>query len=460
MSAKDAVPGVSTRGKASLNVTSSPTTLVGKTKTTNTTTTTNTTSVHNTPKMSTTNNTNIQTPKINKLHLGSNNTNSINQKTNSDAPYDFTKFGLIAEDIDLSENDLYTVCSQIQKITYLRQAYKIMEEQMMIIYQLLPMITPAVDKKIEDIQDIKNWITLQKTIWENSGYTKITTTQIESENAMTKKTIHTFDIKQTLDKISQTKIMQNPEGTRTDNDTEEEEETDNFNTVRHKKNRKDRQDRKTVEVQPPKIHPTLQKLDDIRSQFSRNKLIEDCGETQIDGKSEYHYFADVRKKVTWLVDSWENSLLSPYNKKTQERFEQNVDTIEDIVKEATSVVQKRLIGKAYRKVKGNFRHLFFPTEKLDKQTQNYQNHPPNFQQRNYQQQNQRQPTYYQQNQNQNQQQRQTNYQTYAQRTANNIQNAQPHHQQQSINTSNNTPGNDNNTKNLIAGLLKTLLEGM
>jgi hypothetical protein len=457
---KDA-PGVSTRGKTMQNVTSSPTTLASKTKTTTTTTNTITTTMHNTPTMSTTqsatNNTIGQSPKINKLHLGNNSTKSAAPIINSDSGYDFTRFGLVAEDIDLSENDLYKVCSQIQKITYLRQAYKIMEEQMKIISQLLPKITPNSDKKIEELQDITNWITLQQAIWENTGYTKITTTELQSCNGTTKQFIHTFDTHEILEKISHTKTKTVPTGIDIQTETEEEEDTDEYTTVKHKKSKRNKVAREKIDVQPPKLHPTLNKLDDIRSQFSRNKLIEDCGDTKIDGKSEYEYFADVRKKITWFVDSWENSMLSPYDRKTQERFKKNVDTVEEIVDEASSVTQKRLIGKAFRKVKSNYRHLFFTTEKLNTPNANYQNNLPKVQPQNYQQQNQRQHTYHQNNQ--YQPQLHTNYQTYAQRAQNNVPNTQ-HQQQQATNTNVNTSGNDNSAKNLIADLLKKILEGL
>ena len=92
----------------------------------------------------------------------------------------------------------------------------------------------------------------------------------------------------------------------------------------------------TNEIEPPAMHPTVKKLDDIRKKFNTKKLIADCGKGKIGEKTEYEYFTHVRKHATWLAKSWKNSLDTPFDRKNKERLEENVEIVETIISEASN----------------------------------------------------------------------------------------------------------------------------
>ena len=87
--------------------------------------------------------------------------------------------------------------------------------------------------------------------------------------------------------------------------------------------------------------------------------------TTIKSRTEYDYFANARKRLTWLVRSWQNSKDYPLDLKTKERFKSNVQMVEGMIDESSTETKKLLISKAYRTVKGSFRHMFYTTEKLE-----------------------------------------------------------------------------------------------
>ena len=128
----------------------------------------------------------------------------------------------------------------------------------------------------------------------------------------------------------------------------------------------------TINSEPPVMHPTVKKLDEIRKKFTTKRLIADCGKGKIGERTEYEYFAYVRRQVTWLVKSWQHSLDTPFDGKNKERLEENEEIVEKIINEASSEKTELLIGKAFRNVKASFKEMFYTTAKLDKQ-QNQQN---------------------------------------------------------------------------------------
>ena len=228
----------------------------------------------------------------------------------------------------------------------LRQSYRIISEQMQIIAKILPQSAPLAEEQITNLQDITNWVDLHKNIWENTGITKIktTTTTIE-DNEITKQN-QIFNIKGP--NIFEQKTV--TENTNKENQTDEAE----FITINRRQNKK-----QTVEIEPPAIHPTLKEIDEIRLKFSTAKLTANCGTSTTNGKSENDYFANARKRPTWFVQSWQNSILYPLDVKTKERFDFNVQMVEGMLEECDTETEKLLMtvmSKAYRTVKGSFRY--------------------------------------------------------------------------------------------------------
>jgi hypothetical protein len=234
------------------------------------------------------------------------------------------------------------------------------------------------------------------------------------------------------------------ENTHKENQTDEAE----FITMNRKQNKK-----QTVEIEPPEIHPTLKKIDEIRAKFSLAKLTADCGKSKINGKTEYEFFANARKKLTWFVQSWQRSIDYPLDIKSQDRFKSNVEMIEEIVEDADTPTKRLLISKAYRTVKSSFRHMFYKVEKLEA------NGKPNHQmpvQNNPISRNQHTFSHIVQQPRQQQQQQPPNMQylpppPQQQQPPPNMQYLPPPQQQQQ---------HHNQTKNQLIGLLNKFLEGL
>ena len=83
-------------------------------------------------------------------------------------PFNFTRYHIDPKDYDLEPEDLQHVCKQILWITQLRQCYRIIEEQMKIVAAILPKSSPSPDR-IDEVQDIINWVRFQRELCEETG---------------------------------------------------------------------------------------------------------------------------------------------------------------------------------------------------------------------------------------------------------------------------------------------------
>ena len=92
----------------------------------------------------------------------------------------FSKFHIDPKDYYLDSEDMQYICKQILWITQLRQSYRIIEEQMKIVATILPKSSPSPDR-IDEVQDIINWVRFQREICEETGLTHITK-QIETSD--------------------------------------------------------------------------------------------------------------------------------------------------------------------------------------------------------------------------------------------------------------------------------------
>ena len=269
-------------------------------------------------------------------------------------PFDFSRYHIDPQDYHMEPEALQHVCKQILWITQLRQCYKIIEEQMRIVACILPKSSPFYGR-VEEVDDIIEWVRFQRELCEESGITHITTTEIEVIDNKQVINTKTFDVKDAKNQNFRVKTT----AVSTDKDIQTDEiyknKTNNINN--------------TNEIEPPAMHPTVKKLDDIRKKFNTKKLIADCGKGKIGERTEYEYFAHVRKHATWLVKSWKNSLDTPFDRKNKERLEENVEIVETIISEASNEANTEkselLIAKAFRNVKASFKDLFYTTTKLD-----------------------------------------------------------------------------------------------
>ena len=344
---------------------------------------------------------NITTPKQNTTTDTSTTPMNINftpisASKNPGLPFNFARYHIDPQDYHMEPEDLQHVCKQILWITQLRQSYKIIEEQMRIVASILPKSSPNYGR-VDEVQDIINWVQFQRELCEESGITHITTTNIEIIDKKQVMHTKTFDVKDSINqnfKVKKSAVV-------IEKDIQTDENFTNNSDGNQTRN-------KTINMEPSVMHPTVKKLDDIRKKFTTKKLVADCGDDTIGNRTEYEYFAYVRKQVTWLVKSWQQNLDSPHDRRNKERLTENEELVEDIISEATSEKMKLLIGKAFRNVKANFRNLFYATTKLNKNfqdtisiQQNQQNGPWNNYQQNqyngYQQNQQNQYNGYQQN---------------------------------------------------------------
>ena len=308
---------------------------------------------------------NFTTPKQNTTTNSSSTANSSTTPINNDRtpisaskkpgmPFDFSRYHIDPQDYHIEPDQLQHVCKQILWITQLRQCYKTIEEQMRIVAAILPKSSPFYGR-IDEVDDMIEWVRFQRELCEENGITHITTTQIEVIDD--KQVIHTktFDVKDAKNQNFRVKTTAVSKDKDIQTDEIYKNKTNNINN--------------TNEIEPPAMHPTVKKLDDIRKKFNTKKLIADCGKGKIGEKTEYEYFAHVRKHATWLVKSWKNSLDTPFDRKNEERLEENVETVETIISEASNEANTEkselLIAKAFRNVKASFKELFYTTTKLD-----------------------------------------------------------------------------------------------
>lgn len=308
---------------------------------------------------------NFTTPKQNTTTNSNSTANSSNTPINNDRtpisaskkqgmPFDFSRYHIDPQDYHMEPDQLQHVCKQILWITQLRQCYKTIEEQMRIVAAILPKSSPFYGR-VDEVDDMIEWVRFQRELCEENGITHITTTQIEVIDD--KQVIHTktFDVKDAKNQNFRVKTAAVSKDKDIQTDEIYKNKTNNIN--------------KTNEIEPPAMHPTVKKLDDIRKKFNTKKLIADCGKGKIGNKTEYEYFAHVRKHATWLVKSWKNSLDTPFDRKNNERLEENVEIVETIISEASNEANTEkselLIAKAFRNVKASFKELFYTTTKLD-----------------------------------------------------------------------------------------------
>ena len=308
---------------------------------------------------------NFTTPKQNTTTNSNSTANSSNTPINNDRtpisaskkqgmPFDFSRYHIDPQDYHMEPDQLQHVCKQILWITQLRQCYKTIEEQMRIVAAILPKSSPFYGR-VDEVDDMIEWVRFQRELCEENGITHITTTQIEVIDD--KQVIHTktFDVKDAKNQNFRVKTAAVSKDKDIQTDEIYKNNTNNIN--------------KTNEIEPPAMHPTVKKLDDIRKKFNTKKLIADCGKGKIGNKTEYEYFAHVRKHATWLVKSWKNSLDTPFDRKNNERLEENVEIVETIISEASNEANTEkselLIAKAFRNVKASFKELFYTTTKLD-----------------------------------------------------------------------------------------------
>ena len=225
---------------------------------------------------------------------------------------------------------------------------------MRIVAAILPKSSPFYGR-VDEVDDMIEWVRFQRELCEENGITHITTTQIEVIDD--KQVIHTktFDVKDAKNQNFRVKTAAVSKDKDIQTDEIYKNKTNNINN--------------TNEIEPPAMHPTVKKLDDIRKKFNTKKLIADCGKGKIGEKTEYEYFTHVRKHATWLVKSWKNSLDTPFDRKNKERLEENVEIVETIISEASNEANTEkselLIAKAFRNVKASFKELFYTTTKLD-----------------------------------------------------------------------------------------------
>ena len=308
---------------------------------------------------------NFTTPKQNTTTNSNSTANSSNTPINNDRtpisaskkqgmPFDFSRYHIDPQDYHMEPDQLQHVCKQILWITQLRQCYKTIEEQMRIVAAILPKSSPFYGR-VDEVDDMIEWVKFQRELCEENGITHITTTQIEVIDD--KQFIHTrtFDVKDAKNQNFRVKTAAVSKDKDIQTDEIYKNNTNNINN--------------TNEIEPPAMHPTVKKLDDIRKKFNTKKLIADCGKGKIGNKTEYEYFAHVRKHATWLVKSWKNSLDTPFDRKNNERLEENVEIVETIISEASNEANTEkselLIAKAFRNVKASFKELFYTTTKLD-----------------------------------------------------------------------------------------------
>ena len=307
-----------------------------------------------TPKQNTTTNSNSYSTANSSNTPINNDHTPISASKKTGMPFDFSRYHINPQDYHMEPDQLQHVCKQILWVTQLRQSYKIIEEQMRIVAAILPKSSPFYGR-VDEVDDMIEWVKFQRELCEENGITHITTTQIEVIDD--KQVIHTktFDVKDAKNQNFRVKTAAVSKDKDIQTDEIYKNNTNNIN--------------KTNEIEPPAMHPTVKKLDDIRKKFNTKKLIADCGKGKIGNKTEYEYFAHVRKHATWLVKSWKNSLDTPFDRKNNERLEENVEIVETIISEASNEANTEkselLIAKAFRNVKASFKELFYTTTILD-----------------------------------------------------------------------------------------------
>ena len=304
-------------------------------------------------------------------------------------PFDYTKYWIEPSEYDLDAMKLQKLCIQLDCMNRLRHAWKIIDDQIRVISTLMPLSAPKLPVPVQDIEDIKKWIKLQRTVLDHTGITKINATEYQWVNNAKTKDVRQYDINMqinqddTQDKDTQTPSIRNTKTTTTkDTQTEsppysqpENKKQSIESNIQNSTNKQN----KVVTIQPPELHPLLIKLDKIKEKYSDDSLTKDCGNSLIEGQSELDYFRKARAQITKFIKTWRDTLNTPCNAIVRDQLKESETNLEKTVLGAAPEnmepqddhTSERLLAKAYRTVRKyqDFRGLFYPVKKLNKYNQ-------------------------------------------------------------------------------------------